>query len=131
MRLQIAIVIFSLVADCAVAQTEPGPSANTTPGQPESCNRQATYYPPAAVRDGREGTTVLAYRIGIDGRTHDVTIALSSGSPDLDQAAMEGAKCWRYKPAIKDGHPVEVDWTAKVNWKLTQPKSFLDQLFGK
>lgn len=48
----------------------------------------------------------------------NVTVAHSSGSQELDQAAVECASSWTYRPAQKNGRPVEVPWQAEVNWML-------------
>lgn len=101
-----------LAASTARAQDVP-----TTPTPPDECG-QERHYPLMAKRLGHEGTTILAFRIGIDGRLTDIRVAQSSGHQELDDAAVAGARCWRYKPAMKDGKPVEVPWQASVKWTL-------------
>jgi periplasmic protein TonB len=121
------LLLFGLAP--AIAQSTPPSAPDETSAQSDACNHHHQFYPPAAVRDGREGTTVLRFRIGTDGRTKNVMVVQSSGSADLDEAAVEGARCWRYKPATRNGQPVEIDWTTKVNWQLTKSKSWLDRIF--
>lgn len=128
--MRLITAIFLLIhSGSALAQSAPVPPTSDIPAQPDPCTGQPrVLYPPAAVREGREGDTVLAFTIGIDGRPMNISVAQSSGSPDLDEAAIEGAKCWRYKPAMKNGQPVEVEWNARVNWRLTKPESWLDRV---
>jgi hypothetical protein len=42
----------------------------------------------------------------------------SSGHDRLDQAAVQCAQAWHYKPAMQNGQPVEVPWQTAVQWKL-------------
>jgi TonB family protein len=136
MRTILAILVSLLSCAAALAEPTVPPSTNApappaqgiTPPQPTSCDRSASRYPPAAIRLGIEGDTALTFRIAVDGTTKDVVVEHSSGNADLDYAAVAGAQCWRYKPAMKDGKPVEVTWHAVVRWRLTGG-SWLDRLF--
>ena len=76
------------------------------------------FYPSLSARMHEEGTTVLSFVIQADGNIKDVAVKTSSGKARLDQAALECAKGWKYKPAMKEGQPVEVPWTTNVVWKL-------------
>lgn len=67
----------------ALAQQALGPADGlTTPsGGPLQTGDD---YPEAAMRKGEEGTSVVAFTIGTDGRAADCTVAVSSGFDDLD-----------------------------------------------
>jgi periplasmic protein TonB len=100
-------------------QTNPSPTQPQTSTAPDSPpvaigpTHGAPPYPPLARRLGEQGNVILSLTIGTDGAVTDVQIANSSGSTELDQAAMEWVKAhWRYKPAIHNG--VAVASTAKV-----------------
>lgn len=67
---------------------------------------------------GQEGTTDLAFHVLADGVVDGVTVAKSSGSERLDDAAVSCVKKWHYLPAIKDGKLADVPWTAQVVWSL-------------
>ena len=41
-----------------------------------------------------------------------------SGSPMLQQAAMDAVKTWVYRPYLLDGQPVEVETTINVVFSL-------------
>ncbi|MDF3036946.1 MAG: energy transducer TonB [Paucimonas sp.] len=75
-------------------------------------------YPARALRDELEGTTIVAFLIGTDGRVADSRIEKSSGSKDLDNAAKVGLGRCKFTPGTIDGVPQE-SWT-KVTyvWKL-------------
>ena len=76
-------------------------------------------YPEVSVRLNEEGTTTLSFKVMTDGSVSNVTVAKSSGSDRLDNAAITCAERWKYKPASQDGSPVETPgWQANVVWKL-------------
>jgi len=64
-----------------------------------------------------QGTVILICVVGPDGRTRDIRIARSLGM-GLDQKAMEAVRIWRFDPARKDGHPVAVEVSVEVNFRL-------------
>jgi len=65
---------------------------------------------------GIQGPTLLGFVIKADGTVDQVNILRSSGNSDLDQAGAACAATWRYKPAMKDGAPVDVPWKAEITW---------------
>lgn len=75
-------------------------------------------YPEVSVRLNEEGTTTLSFKIMADGSVSNMTVAKSSGSDRLDNAAVSCAGKWRYKPATQDGTAIETPWQANVQWKL-------------
>jgi protein TonB len=65
-------------------------------------------YPESARRQGFEGTTLLKIRVSDTGRVEDVLIERSAGHQDLDHAAVEAVKQWRFEPARRGKQPVAV-----------------------
>ena len=65
------------------------------------------------------GDADLAVRsvVGPDGRPHEIRVARSLGM-GLDEKAMEAVRVWRFDPARKDGHPVAVEVSIEVNFRL-------------
>ena len=63
-------------------------------------------YPASALRLGIQGTTLLRVRVLIDGRVGDVIVQRSAGHPDLDQAAADAVRRWRFEPAQRGNDPV-------------------------
>ena len=120
------------------ATTEPDPSpfpampADTAPAAPPAANpgqmRTAVFadasgcalpdYPAAAAPRGDTGTTTLALLVGADGRVSSARIDRSSGSRDLDRAAINALSLCKFKPATNNG-VAEAGW-AKLAfvWKL-------------
>jgi protein TonB len=66
-------------------------------------------YPARAVREGVSGTTMLALLVGPDGRVSSARVERSSGSRDLDKAAVNALSLCRFKPATHNGVP-EAAW---------------------
>jgi periplasmic protein TonB len=65
-------------------------------------------YPESARRQGFEGTTLLKIHVSERGMVEDVLIERSTGYQDLDLAAMEAVKQWRFEPARQGNRPVAV-----------------------
>ena len=55
-------------------------------------------YPKRARRMGWEGTVVLDFLVDANGNVYDVKVVRSSGYPDLDQAAINALKQWKFAP---------------------------------
>lgn len=66
-------------------------------------------YPVGMLRQEIEGSVTVRVLIGTDGRVRQVQI-LRAADPDFANATERQAlKAWRFKPATRDGKPVE-DW---------------------
>lgn len=66
-------------------------------------------YPPAARRNGDEGTVMLRVRVTADGAAAQVELDRSSGFPLLDGAALDAVRGWRFVPARRGTRSIE-DW---------------------
>lgn len=60
-------------------------------------------YPPAARLAGQQGTVIVLANCSATGAVEDVALAQSSGSPLLDDAALEAVRHWTFAPATLDG----------------------------
>lgn len=79
---------------------------------------QSLDYPSMSKRLGEEGTVIVQFLIGEDGKAIDSRIAQSSGHSRLDEAARQALGACRFKAGTVDGKP-EKSWAAiKYNWKL-------------
>jgi len=65
-------------------------------------------YPAKAKKEGREGKVLVQILVDLDGSVMQTRVAKSSGQPDLDKAATEGAKKFKFKPAMAGDPPVPV-----------------------
>ena len=77
-------------------------------------------YPTRAARNGEEGTVTLALLVGANGKVNDSRIQKSSGSRDLDKAAISALSMCSFKPAMAGGAP-EAGWAQIAYvWKLEE-----------
>jgi len=74
-------------------------------------------YPTDAAAARVQGVVILEVTIAKDGRVADATIRRSI--PQLDQAALDAVRQWRFTPTVIDGEPVEVVMTVTVNFTLS------------
>ena len=84
---------------------------------PVVVNRPAPIYPPAARQMRREGEIEMRLLIDAQGQVAAVEV-LTGGRSDFAMAAERAARRWKYRPAIKDGVPVQVKIVEKVSFKL-------------
>jgi protein TonB len=63
-------------------------------------------YPVAASRVQEEGTVLVRVEVDANGRAGDVSVARRSGSRDLDRAALDAVRQWRFRPAMRNGKAV-------------------------
>lgn len=77
-------------------------------------------YPRAAMQMGREGRVRVRVEIGADGVPTDTSVVESSGDRDLDRAAMDGVRRWRFKPAMAHGAPVAGNVTVPIEFRMNQ-----------
>lgn len=63
-------------------------------------------YPPLARRMGEQGRVVLRVLVRADGQADRVELRASSGSPRLDESALETVRRWKFVPARQGEQPV-------------------------
>ena len=85
---------------------EAGAGTITTNARPQGGYQVRPSYPSTALRQGIQGTTLLKVHVLIDGRVGDVLVQQTAGHPDLDQAAIEAVRRWRFEPARRGNDPV-------------------------
>jgi periplasmic protein TonB len=74
-------------------------------------------YSEEARRAKYQGDVGLMVIVGRDGRVRDVRLQRSLGM-GLDEKAMAAVRQWRFEPAKKDGHPVAVQVSIEVSFRL-------------
>lgn len=84
---------------------------------PIPISRPAPAYPPTARQMRREGEIELRLLVDAQGQVAAVE-RLTGGKSDLAAAAERAARQWRYRPAMKDGVPVQVKIVEKIAFKL-------------
>lgn len=76
-------------------------------------------YTPAAMQARIQGTVWLAVVINQTGDVTNVSVSRSLDAEyGLDDRAVEAASQWKFKPAMKDGKPVDVRVTLELRFTL-------------
>jgi periplasmic protein TonB len=76
---------------------------------------------PATARQARiEGTARLLVHVLADGRVDEIRVEASAGHPDLDRAATDAVRKWRFEPARKGTEPVASWVILPVEFHLTR-----------
>lgn len=90
------------------------------------------YYPPEAQARGWEGRVGVYLLVAKDGRVKQARVAESSGYRILDDAAMESALDYRFKPAMQGDKAVDVwiSWTLDFQLEKRQllPVNYVQQV---
>ncbi|UVW29030.1 energy transducer TonB [Massilia sp. H6] len=85
----------------ADAGSNPGVMGSAVLADADSCAKPA--YPVNAARNGETGTVTLALMVGTDGRVQGSRVQQSSGSRELDRAAVNALSLCQFKPAMHAG----------------------------
>lgn len=100
------------------AQAASAPVRTAVLADPKAC--ALPDYPARAAREGISGTTLLSLLVGADGRVSASRIERSSGSRELDRAAVNALSLCAFKPATSNGVP-EAGWAQLAYvWTLDQ-----------
>lgn len=75
-------------------------------------------YPYRAKRMGIEGKVRIRFLVNTSGRTDLLKILESTPAGEFDQAVQKTVKNWKFKPAMKDGRPVETWVETTIQFKL-------------
>jgi len=75
-------------------------------------------YPKAALMNEEQGTVVVGFLVGADGKITDSRVEKSSGSKTLDKATIAAFIQCKCKPGTKDGKPDALWMKLEFVWKL-------------
>lgn len=103
-----------------VATPEPTPDPNSIVGDrttPIPLTRQPPRYPPEELRRDIGGTVRVRVHVAIDGSVESNDIETSSGSRNLDRAALEATRRWTFQPATRNGQPVPADVVVPIEFR--------------
>jgi periplasmic protein TonB len=79
------------------------------------------YYPAASKRLNEEGAPTVHVCVGANSKlTAAPTIAQSSGSPRLDEGALNLAKAGRYVAGSDDGKPIDACFDFRIKFQMTK-----------
>lgn len=111
------------LAGCASNQhSHPAPAAQAV--APAAPVAPPKVVPPSLVSNvppmGNETSVVLSINVKADGTVGAVGIIESSGYADLDTAAAESVKRFKFAPATANGKPIDYVLHQSVSYKLGQ-----------
>jgi len=86
---------------------------------PRFAGRFQPTYPAAMLRLQTEGVVTVRVRIGADGRVVDVEKLSATNDAFWERTREQALGQWRFKPATRDGVPVEATKTLTVRFKIT------------
>lgn len=115
---------FSFIGDIPEAPPEitEGPvhiGVNVQGEPPVAIHKVDPVYPEASRRMRQEGVVILEIIVRKDGTVGDIKV-LRSLNPILDQAAVDAASQWRFKPGKVNGRPVDAYFILTVRFNLAQ-----------
>jgi TonB family protein len=87
---------------------------------PKKISGATPQYSEAARKEQVQGSVLLSALVGEDGTVQDVKLETSL-HPDLDQAAMDAVRSWRFEPAMKDGAPIPLNIHIGLSFHLGRP----------
>ena len=102
--------------------TVPGTVALAPGDQPVPLNGQTPppRYPSEALRRGESGTVLVRVEVDTNGAPAGVALVQRSGSRELDRAAMEAVRNWRFMPAQRDGQAVAASLVIPIDFKADE-----------
>jgi protein TonB len=94
------------------------PSGITQTAIPRGGYQVRPSYPGTARRLGIQGTTTLRIFVDVDGRVTDIVVEQSAGHADLDHAAADAVRRWRFEPARRGAEAVGMWVLLPVEFRL-------------
>lgn len=109
--------------DIVTPPSPPTPPAQVTDIQASvdisSKNMNPPRYPPAAFRAGIQGEVILIIDVDASGNVTNVSVEKSSRNRDLDRAAMDAARKWKFNPSVINGQKAAGRVRVPVNFALS------------
>ena len=108
--------IIGAAISAALAFGAPAYASDARPlGDFKNCDKP--HYPKESLAAKHQGRVTLGFLVDVTGSVVEARIGESSGHMPLDEAARDALKLCKFRPAMKDGKPVQ-DW-AKVEYVWT------------
>jgi len=113
----VAVSKVSSANGCQASPETTGPGAAASVNI-TSKNANPPRYPHKAVSKGEEGVVTLVVYVDANGEARAVIVETSSGSAELDAAAVEGVARWQFFPSMNPTHPAWSLVRIPVQFKL-------------
>ena len=92
------------------------PAAVSRDARPLAGNAEPKY-PASMLRAGVGGTVVVLAEVDAQGNPIDVRVVERSGERDLDRAAVNAVRQWRFEPAMRNGKAIATSVKVPVDFK--------------
>lgn len=113
--------VSSLALAVMLAGCSPEPAAQSTqiaPTQPLAVETPPPQYPAELACAGIGGQVGIILTIDVNGNPKNVRVEDSSGSPPLDQSAVDAVKGWKFQPGTSRGEPAETPLRVPVTFTV-------------
>jgi len=97
-------------------EREPGPVPSPI-AAPEVVKKSDPAYPGELMHDGIQGTVILTAIIRADGSVGDIVVAKGL-DPRLDRNAAQALSRWLFRPALKNGHAIDLQAVITVPFRV-------------
>ena len=108
----VALITVSLVMPLAVLAE--GPAFDV---RPVPTKTPPPEYPYALKREGVSGVVAVKVLIDVNGSVAECAVSKST-NPGFEAAALDAVKKWKFKPAKKDGAPVEARLIIPIQFQI-------------
>jgi protein TonB len=75
-------------------------------------------FPSELKKAGMKAEVIVSWVLDLDGNVGEVKV-YSSTDHRFDQASMDAVRQWKFRPGMKDGHPVKVAMTCPIVFTFT------------
>lgn len=116
-RPRLPILLCTLVALVALA----APAAQAETREAVRTKYVEPVYPENLLKTERQGNVLLAGRIDAKGQIGDLRLVATSNN-GLVKPAIEAVEQWRFRPATKDGKPIEIFANVGVRFRIQGDK---------
>jgi protein TonB len=94
------------------------PDAPSQLARPSGGRQVIPSYPSSARRLGIQGTTMLRVYVAADGQVTDIQVEQTAGHPDLDRAAIDAVRRWRFEPGRRGAEAIGMEVRLPVQFVL-------------
>ncbi|HEV2538444.1 MAG TPA: energy transducer TonB [Frateuria sp.] len=109
------------VAQQQVAAAEAKPASEAAAAtEPVLIRTVQPRYPTQARRANQEGWVVVSYNVDTDGNVNGVKVLDAQPRHLFDREAVDAVERWKFKPATRNGVPVEANRQQRIVFKLNQ-----------
>ncbi len=83
--------------------------------------QQKPVYPENLWKNQQQGNVLLIGRIDKQGHVQDVVV-VGSSAHDFEAPALEAVKAWEFRPASRDGQPIDIFLNAAVRFRISSDR---------